>query len=336
MRSLGGRRNGVIQRADTARQIGRSIGHRQLRDCFQGALLGIHLLPTALCPIRAASDWPSDLSLARSRIQQAVDCSLAQTRSFVLGPNDWTVDLGLQNPALLLPACVPVLLRYHDSWRRRFDRLMLLQLQMNSLQADAARVWLGAIAQSLMVGDLLEVLSFDDLQLASKTDWLAWLTDCAERYRIAPSLHAQYEALLCAMRGAGAIRAQPGDALGDDDESRRSFVVGVRSALNCPESYVLAVQCLSGYPSNRTAVLGDVVLGDAAQTDGQEAARATEAIASDWTAAFVAGLLSGAFGGGSSLPALWRARLDVDIPQDLAARLFSLWAGELSSASLSD
>ncbi len=330
MRSLGGRRNGVIQRADTARQIGRSIGHRQLRDCFQGALLGIHLLPTALCPIRAASD----LSLARSRIQQAVDYSLAQTRFFVFRPNDWTVDLGLQNPALLLPACVPVLLRYHDSWRRRFDRLRLLQLQVDSLQTDAARVWLGAIAQSLMVGDLLEVLSFDDLQLASKTeqlasktDWIAWLTDCAERYRIAPSLHAQYEALLCAVRGA--MRAQPSDALGD--ESQRSFVVGVRTALNCPESYVLAVQCLSGYPSNRTAVLGD-----AAQTDGQEAARATEAIASDWTAAFVAGLLSGAFGGGSSLPALWRARLDVDIPQDLAARLFSLWAGELSSASLSD
>lgn len=317
MRSLVSGQNHAMRRAGLSRSVGRTVGAGELRDRFQGALLGTSLVPTALVSGRL-----SELLVARSLLQQALDCSLAQTRSFVSAPNAWSIDLVcLPSPAFLLPACVPVLLRYHDSWRRRFDRLVPLQLQIDCLERDAvAGDWNGAIAQILMLGDLLEAMSLNASQLALQADWIAWLTDCAERYQIAPQIHIQYEGLLSAIKASAGYSA---------DEIQRSFVVGVTSALTHLESYVLAIQCLSGYSSNQAAGLGN-----AAQSDVQMAAQATNAIAFDWTAAFVAGLLSGAFSGGSGLPALWQIRPGIEGSRELANELFSLWAGGLSTAGL--
>lgn len=314
--------NCAMRQDSVSKSIGRLTG-ASLCDRFQGALLGISLLPTALSSMRSTDlDRHSVAYLGQSPLQQAINCSLTQTRSFISAPNNWTIDLvQLQNPAFLLPAYVPILLRYHDSWRRRFGRLMLLQLQIDRLPVgDAADDWGGAIAQILMLGDLIEAMSLDTLQLASQADWIAWLTDCAARYRIAPQIHLRYEGLLSALKRSDYATV---------DEPQRSFLTGVTSALAQPESYILAVRCLTEYASNRGARLDS-----AAQTVTQSTDQSIEAIAFTGSAAFVAGLLSGAFIGGSGLPALWQIRLDADSRRDLATELFRLWAGGLSAFGL--
>ena len=320
-----------IRQDGLSQSVSRSIGAIQLCDRFQGAVLGVSLLPTALSPTRSAAlSRYAESPWARSPLQQALDCSLAQIQSFVSAPNTWTVDLScLPNPAFLLPAGVPVLLRYHHSWKRRCDRLLRLQLQIDRLPVKEG--WGKAIAQLLMLGDLLEVMSLDASQLSSQTDWIAWLTDCATRYRLAPQIHVRYEELLEELLSSLNTRT---DGL-TGDETQKSFLTGVTSALAHLESYVLAVQGLSGYSSIRTAKLGS-----AAQTG----AKATEAVplwrgsanASDWLTAFVVGLLSGAFSGSRGLPALWQMCPDLDRHRALANELFSLWAGELSAVSLPD
>ena len=322
-----------MRQDDLCKRDGRSVGAVPLGDRFQGALLGLSLLPTALSPISIGSNASSRHleSLLGPPLLQALDCSFAQARSFISAPNTWMVDLGrLQSPTFLLPACVPVLLRYHDSWRRRFDRLMRLPWQIDLLPVeDRSKDWDSAIAQLLMLGDLLEIINLDTSRLLSQTDgtaWLAdgWLTDCAKRYQVVPQIHVRYEGLLSSLN-LSALNPYIGYSTGD--ATQRLFLVGVMSALAHLESYVLAVQGLSGYSSIWAAALGN-----ATQIDDQS----TEAIASAWLAAFVAGLLSGALSGRSGLPALWQMCPDIDRHRALANELFSLWAGGLSAISLPD
>ncbi len=341
--------NHVMWQDDFSKLVGGAISAGELSDRFQGALLGISLLPTALSPIRSvlgsttwgaaalgstALDCHTELDWRRSQLQQAVDCSLDQTRSFVFAPNSWTVDLAqLQNPAFLLPAYVPVLLRYHDSWRRRFDRLMLLKSQIDHLQQEEMTVdGNEAIAQLLMLGDLLEAISLDTSQLLSQSssqlDWIARLADCATRYQRAPQIHVRYKQLLSFIN----VRLSPDvttctDYSMGNDKIQQSFAVGLTRALAHPESYILAVQGSSGYSATCTAMADNIA---------QSVAQSMEKPSSNWIADFLAGLLSGAFSGSRRLPTLWQIRPGLDDSQELAARLFSLWAGGFSAVGLPD
>ena len=282
-----------------------------LGDRFQGALLGLALAPAAAFSERVEAIAPSRQS-ALLRLHQTIDDSFAQTIAFVSAPNTWRIDPAkLQDSASLLPLCLPILLRYHHSWEKRLNRLSPLQSQVN-------------IAQALVLGDLLEAMNTDVMKAGaarrSALSWTAWLTQSAMRYRDVPAVGDQYEAALSTL--STVLSAEMNGFTGNGtvlDEGvsgkdvHQSFAMGVSIAIVHPESYVLALRRLFGHASIRTV-------------------KRSQTAESAWVAAYVAGLLSGAWQGGSRLPTLWQVSLEADsrlrLASNLADDLFCLWSGQ--------
>ena len=316
-------------------QVGSVHLRLNLCDRFQGALLGLSLAPVALSAVRV-DEVTADACLVSSRLHQAVDCSLAQARAFVDTPNTWQIDLAeLQRPMFFLPACVPVLLRYHHSWKQRLNRLGL-PFQIAGWEGDEEMGrWGDAIAepfrqrftQALVLGDLLEAINFETAALR-ECDWMSWLTDCAVRYRSAPLIYEQYRAVLSALSVALSVQmngcADPLPA----EPAHQSFVIGVSSAIVHPESYVLSLRRLLDCASIQAAFSERRSAGLAVAPASNRQPEATDRSASVWVAIFAAGLLSGAWNGKCGLPALWQICSTADNQALLADDLFRLWSGQ--------
>ena len=293
-----------------------------VRDRFQGALLGLELLPVALRlsggrPIALAAC--SEEASRRSLLCRAIDCSLARTSDFLTAPNVWRMALTrLPSAAFLIPACVPVLLRYHYCWQSRLRWLMWLEDWIENEQvfesADGERLsdWEGAIAQVLMLGDVLERMGAE----LSFEDWLFWLEGCAERYSDIPFVCGQYEGILLALMGT-----QSGLGTGEFTKmnAHQVFAAGLWSAIASSGNYALTVRSLGECAFAREMSCledesFDVLIDDA--------------LKADWVAAFSAGLVAGALSGRNTLPVLWQVRLPASRRADLADELFRRWAGQ--------
>lgn len=287
-----------------------------LRDRFQGALIGLQLVPTALSSLSGRDPLPS--APDRLRLQQAIDCSIAQTSAFVSAPNTWKPNVAalLPSPTFLLPACVPILLRYQHSWLSRLTRLSALESWIQgsdtrlsvpgAINDEALETFQQALAQVALLGDLIEAIGTG----LPSTGWIPWLTERTKAYRRERFLSTPYEQILLAVCEAGQSKRSIGC------KTYQEFARGVSSVMMRPESYSLAVRCL-----------GRAAFDFASEEDPESTKRTANA----WISTFLAGLLSGASVGKRGLPALWQLRLSAEersgSVDQLANDLFKLWAG---------
>ena len=281
-----------------------------MRDRFQGALLGLSLTPTAL------SSWPQPAPGDRAMLTQAIDIALSSSGGFARldATTAFYPDMANRlSPTFWLPASVPVLLRYHDSWARRLRRLSPLSA-LNALAVPACQ----RLAQIALLGDLLEAM---DKGWAGSS-WNDWLVTCSARYTDWPQLQIQYRFILSALalpessslgRWAQASASLPIDCT--VNKNHDGFVQGVASALIFLESYVLAVN-------------------SAAKSASRPSAEQT--VEATWESVFVSGLLAGALNGKSAIPVLWQMQPNLVETIAIANDLFSLWGGISTACDLPD
>ncbi|MEM9088521.1 MAG: hypothetical protein AAGC93_07225 [Cyanobacteria bacterium P01_F01_bin.53] len=152
-----------------------------LRDRFQGALLGLWLSPTAMAlslsnespglPDHSVPDISVDISrLAYSTLPLSFELMRAfslesnrfdQYLSSVVGCGDGDDCDGDDAGQCHLPcwlACVPALLRYHDSQSRRLKWLALHQPHLELLAVRNRVAWAVAHEQILILGDFMEIV----------------------------------------------------------------------------------------------------------------------------------------------------------------------------------
>lgn len=273
-------------------------GRGEVRDRFQGALLGL-----SLSSIRGSNFHRPNSS---SPLAQAIGITTAQAKSCLSVSQTSRADsFSFFEAAFFLPASVPILLRHYNSWTRRLDRLPLAQLAPPQ------------VSQILILGDLLEAAITGTLMNSYEAFRLSdWLAGCAARYRYWPVVYSRYGEIVTMLATHLDSKDSRSESLSESSglndlvtsagiEPPISLVAGAIAALSCPESYWLAI-----------ASLEDDL---------------------DWSAPFVAGLLSGALNGRAAIPALWQMRANPLARSEmlaLADGLFYLWAGMLSAVDL--
>ena len=314
-----------------------------LRDRFQGALVGIQL--ASIAPTRE-----------QRPLQQAIDYAMMQTSAFVSAPNNWSIDFTrLPSTAFLLPACVPMLLRYHHSWQKRLAMLTrLLDAPMmkthesatRSMTRDAANkpkeskadaeLRRQNIAQVLLLGDLLEAVNIGAIGIYHEpTSWLSWLTECtAARYCEVPLVQAHYKAILAKI--AEEIKLGPTNSYLVDSHSANSHLAN---------SHLANSHSANSHGADSLLTKDDWSEGSArcpwttgaltalAHPESYLLAMLSLTSTATWSAVLVAGFLSGALCGKRALPVLWQMHLSqsnfpVERGGDLASELFNLWAGQ--------
>ena len=282
-----------------------------MRDRFQGALIGLALTPTVLSHStfsHVQSDSSSLSALTRAIAIATTPLNKRSAHSGSSTTDSSTTDSSTTlfteagndlSSSFWLPASVPILLRYHDSWTRRFRRLLPLSA-IDNLTAPFDK----RFSQILLLGDLLEAMD-EDLTISN---WSSWLTDCSARYVRWPHLHAQYQSILSALTLPLSALLTVEKTI---DESHRGFIKGAASALTCPEGYALAVSSSAEPPAeSESSVI--------------------------WESVFVSGLLAGALQGRSAIPLLWQMQPSLIETTAAADHLFSLWTGIATAGELPD
>ena len=329
---------------------GSAFNRVDLRDRFQGALIGLRLAPVAIF-----LESRSAKSLLYQATKRVADDGIAQTKAFAIAPNNWELDTAcLSDSACWLPACVPMLLRYHNDWQQRLAILSKLQAyQPLDCQSDRAprdfEVGIAnqnkpadkaadkaaatesvhqSIAQILLLGDVLETMSVGAMP-AAPTDWLRWLDDRSSRYSAILPAGAHYKTALAAIAKNMQIDYPIGSlASRNAGEPHRAFAAGISSALLHPESYLFAVRGLTG--NDLTNSLANTPASSPAKSPAEDL-QSTGGLASVCLSVCVAGFLSGALSGRHSLPVLLQLPLSVE--RDLASELFIQWTGQRSTGS---
>ena len=138
---------------------------------------------------------------------------------------------GLTQP--MLEVAAPQLLRYHDSWERRWDWVRSSAACMTT-QPFANPL---ATVQILILGDLLEMLLSDRAQLSGFTH----LAGRSMRYDLPTEQQQYYRDFAEILRDRLPLLALP-SALAPDTFTSDAFVGGLVSALMHLESYALSVQ----------------------------------------------------------------------------------------------
>ena len=288
-----------------------------MRDRFQGALLGLSLTPTALSSSTVLSSPLQPDSSDLSVLARAIAIAISSSANFARLDTSAAFFPKAANslsPTFWLPASIPTLLRYHDSWARRLRRIVPL-LSRNTLTVTACQ----KLAQIAILGDLLEAMD----KGLTESGWNTWLLACSARYTDWPQLHGQYQAILSALALQSVSTGrwvQPSASFPINwavNKNHCSFVQGVTSALTFSESYVLAV-------NSAAEPLFEPFSGPLAN-------HTIEAV---WESVFVSGLLAGALRGKSAVPVLWRMQPNLVAVMAVANDLFSLWAGISTSRDL--
>lgn len=201
---------------------------------------------------------------------------------------------GLSSVAQLV-AIAPLLLRYHDNFSHRIDRVIDLSPQ---LSGTSEQIW-----QTLMLGEILELA----LENQPPTQARARLSQMPSRYaarfspgeapQMLPLLPSAYQTWLqtLVLPSADTLLTLPGEGLKPDAEI--PFATALSRCLSYPEGYCTAVSPLIE--------------------------------SADGALAMLTGLMMGAFGGLATLPAHRQLAADSHrtLFQTIANRLFREWAG---------
>ena len=277
-------------------------GVAQGRDRFQGALLGL-----SFSSGRPYFDTDDYLDHQTHSLAKAIGIALSQTQLFLSAPHVATVPKPLLATEFLLPASVPILLRYHDSHTRRLNRLPHYIETWQANSQNTASISPSQAAQILMLGNLLEGIG----RGAFKTpELLALLEANVQQYAVWPAIDIQYRQMLDDLAKSldvGYLLASKSEAV--PDWACRSFIAGAASALSHPESYLLAINPFTNNHRDKD---------------------------SSWISKFVAGLLSGYLGGYANIPTLWQTRPQSREAIAMSDGLFDLWTGTLSPIHLSN
>ncbi len=259
-------------------------------DRFQGALLGLWLVPRAIAESnRTADEWENWAAAVAFGFEQilAAPAEPLSPQSAQERPVTLSTGRPIQLPLWLTD--IAELLRYHDSRERRWQRFAS-ESQTSGAQISEAQIsgaQAPAEAQYLMLGDLLEFALSGCA--GSPVDYLVQLQMRSQPYELlsAPSRH--YQGILTEMRAQlsqiwrlpAVSQSISGDLCAHDLTATEladhaAFIGGVLSALIHPESYCLSVQAAARY--------GGI-------------------------AALAAGVLAGAISGRMALPVLWQMGL---------------------------
>ncbi len=177
---------------------------------FRGALLGLSLAPAAL---------------------PAVQCP--------------GID-GLTQP--MLRTAAPKLLRYHDSWERRWDWVRSTEAFIPP-KSSANSV---AAVQVLILGDLLEML----LSCRYKLSGFTHLAGRSMRYDLPTNQQRYYQETLAKISRGRLPLFSLSSASAHNTFAGGAFVGGIVSALRQLESYGLSVQAAAGYGGIAPAIAG--------------------------------------------------------------------------------
>lgn len=268
----------------TASAISRSLptlpAQMPLCDRFQGALLGLWLVPvaTANCP---AEDRRTLTEVIASSFEH-ITCFTASSHSLPQPQSSSDAPpLSAKRPAqssVWSPfwlASLPKLLRYHDSRERRWQCFSTAELPDTATQPDFL------LGQSLVLGDLLEFALSG--QITSPVDCVDCLVQLqrSQPNGLRSESYRYYQSILTEILAR--LPEQPTVGVGRSASDHADFISGVLSALTHPESYRLPVQV-------------------AARHGGM--------------APLVAGALAGAIGGRSALPVMWQMKSVSEITQE--------------------
>lgn len=274
------------------RETGSIGARRSVRDRFQGALLGLWFVPTAVRSARFLADDSANM------LAEAVAFSIGQVNAFLQQPHSSSrVQIDIQTKSspykneFLLLASIPGLLRYHDSWERRSQWIRQISAHLSpaadasnwSLADPSPRTQAATIAQILILGDLLELLLGSHSR--SPIALLNQLQAHAVPYVLSAPEQHHYEDILAKLLA--------GVSTGSLNEYQ-GFVGAALIALHHLESYSVSVQMAAGWGG---------------------------------MAPLVTGVLAGAGGGRASLPVLWQISPRCPEIVAIADDLFSRWAG---------
>ena len=259
-------------------------------DRFQGALLGLWLVPRAVAESnRTADEWENWAAAVAFGFEQ-----ILATPAEPLSPQSAQEGLTALSTGQteLLPLWltdIAELLRYHDSRERRWQRFAT-ESQTSGSQTSGSQTsgsQAPAEAQYLILGDLLEFALSGGA--GSPVDYLAQLQMRSQPYALLSAPARHYRGILMEIctrlspdwRSPDVSQSIPGDLRTHDLTAAEladhtAFIGGLLSALAYPESYCMSVQ--------------------AAARDGGMAALA-------------AGVLAGAISGRMALPVLWQMSL---------------------------
>ncbi|WP_121967884.1 hypothetical protein [Leptolyngbya sp. BC1307] len=260
-------------------------------DRFQGALLGLWLVPRAIAESNRTADewenWAAAVAFGFEHIlaspAEPLSPQSAQERPVTL-----STGRPIQLPLWLTD--IAELLRYHDSRERRWQRFAT---ESQTYRAQTSGTQAPAEAQYLILGDLLEFALSGCAD--SPVNYLVQLQMRSQPYELlsAPSRH--YQGILTEMHAQlSQIWRLPAvsqsisgnlythDLTATELADHAAFIGGVLSALTHPESYCLSVQAAARY--------GGI-------------------------AALAAGVLAGAISGRMALPVLWQMGLSAKSEQ---------------------
>ncbi|MGB3294407.1 MAG: hypothetical protein WBB01_15575 [Phormidesmis sp.] len=286
---------------------------RSVRDRFQGVLLGLRFVPTAVCSARfcPTADSADKLTEATAFSLEQISAFLRRPYSFCLSCAPLDSRLSREDSSVL--ASIPGLLRYHDSWEQR-SRWIRNGLQLSTvaardplLTAIPPRTLAPTIAQIFILGDLLEL--FIGGHRHSPIAALSQLRERVVRYALSVPEQQHYEVilteLLAGVSTVSVIELQMDKRVVQTSSSQnrlktpevnrhQRFIGAALIALAHPESYSIPVQMAAG---------------------------------GGGIASLVTAVIAGAGGGRTSLPALWQISPDCSEILSMADDLFDRWAG---------
>lgn len=228
-------------------------------DRFRGGLLGIGMVPTALAIASqntaqgTTGDHPDNLTgELTGELRKAADFAMVQTKLFTSQPNplqqlSFHRSLSKKGERFTLLAAIPGLMRYHDSWERRWQQAI-----------SNGRINDVAIVHTLLLGDLLEVVlcgyECDAYSFACLEDRLTRCDLSIEQRRYYRSSLASISARQLPQVDASAGALSPFYLEGVSEGA--ALIGGAIGALSYPESYRTAV-----YLSAQYGVIAPVIAG---------------------------------------------------------------------------
>lgn len=292
-----------------AHSAAQSIAYLAARhDRFQGALLGLWLAPQAVALSRAAAGSGETALQITNAMAESVALGCMHIRHYIARPladlragfGDTFYQVGSHRPNLpCWLVSVPALLRYHDSWMRRYQWLASQSEALRILAECSDVPFQVATAEILLLGDLLEIVMCD--RPSSLLDRVDELHERAHRISLSASSRAVLSPDIVPDQGLyyrdmwddlfyryrARYRAFSTLAVGPEEFSPRAFgstlAGSALTAFSYPESYVMAVQMTIQTMMQLPMQQGETAL--------------------------VAGLVAGALQGGASLPAAWQLHL---------------------------
>ena len=172
-------------------------------------------------------------------------------RGALLGLSLAPTILGSSTDALtqpLLKVAAPQLLRYHDSWERRWAWVCSSEAGMTPPRFTNPM----ATVQILILGDLLEMLLCDRPKLSSFTH----LAGRSMRYDLPTEQQRYYRERVTEISRDRSPSLTLPSALAPDAIAGGAFVGGIVSALRHLESYVLSVQSAAEHGGIAPAITG--------------------------------------------------------------------------------